>query len=81
MTDEEIEKTREELRKESESGFGRWAWFGILEKLADGDITKFDEVSRMNFILCLNLLSYWKERDAKIAKMQEEHNRNINRIK
>ncbi len=55
---------KQEKQKEKKKGFERWGWFGIIEKLAQGDVTKFDEVTNQNFILCLNLLSYWKERDA-----------------
>jgi len=32
-------------------------------KIAGDDGTKFEEASKLNFIFCLNLLSYWKERD------------------
>jgi hypothetical protein len=80
MTDEEIRLMREELKQQNE-GFGRWQWYGIIEKLAKGDITKFDEVCRQNFLACLNLLSYWKEKEKKIAQMQDEANRQINRIR
>lgn len=74
MTEEEIAQMKEELKKQSES-FGRWTWFALLEKLAKGDITKFEEVSNQNFILSLNLLSYWMEKDKKTSQMQEEENR------
>lgn len=40
----------------------RWKWFSIVERLADGDITKFDKVYKTTYISALNLLSYWKER-------------------
>ena len=74
MTEEEIRQMKEELKKQGEE-FGRWTWFALLEKLAKGDITKFEEVSNQNFILALNLLSYWMEKDKKTAQMQEEYNR------
>lgn len=41
----------------------RWKWFSIIERLANGDITKFDEVTKQPLISALNLLSYWKEKD------------------
>jgi len=41
----------------------RWKWFSIIERLAQGDITKFDEVYKVKYISALNTLSYWKERD------------------
>lgn len=80
MTEEEIRQMKEELKKQNQE-FGRWSWFAVLEKLAKGDVTKFDEVSNMNFILCLNLLSYWMERDKKIARMEEEQRRQIQQIR
>ena len=47
----------------SNNFLSRWQWFSIVEKLAKGDITKFDSVYGQKFIACLNLLSYWKELD------------------
>lgn len=44
----------------------------MIEKLSNGDITKFDEVTKQNFILSLNLLSYWKERDELEEKIKKE---------
>lgn len=41
----------------------RWRWYSIVEKLAGGDITKFDEIYKQSYINCLNLLSYWKEKN------------------
>ena len=64
MTPEEIELMREEQKKESKNGFSRFGWLAIVEKLARGDITKFEEVTNQNYIACLNLLSFWKEREA-----------------
>ena len=80
MTEEEIALMKADMRKEQD-GFGRWMWLGCLEKLAQGDITKFDAVSNQNFIACLNLLSYWLEKDKRIAKIQEQLNRETNTIK
>ena len=42
---------------------GRWKWFSLIERLANGDITKFEEVYKITYISALNTLSYWKERD------------------
>ena len=41
----------------------KWKWFSIIERLSDGDITKFETVYRVSYISALNLLSYWKEKD------------------
>lgn len=64
-----MKKNEEKQRK---SGFGRWSWFALIEKLAKGDITKFDEVTNQNFITCLNLLSYWKELAIEIKNIEEQ---------
>jgi hypothetical protein len=80
MTPEEIAIMKEDMKKEND-GWNRWMWMGCLEKLAGGDITKFDAVSNQNFIACLNLLSYWLEKEKRIAKMQEQANRQTNIIR
>ena len=80
MTEDEIAQMKADIAKQKNE-FGRWQWFAMIERLANGDITKFDEVCKQNFISCLNLLSYWKEKDAKIAQLQEQNNRQINTIK
>lgn len=49
----------------------RWKWFGIIERLANGDITKFEEVYKVSYISALNTLSYWKERDDYQARLQK----------
>lgn len=52
----------------------RWKWFSIIERLANGDITKFNEVYKVSYISALNTLSYWKERDdyqERLRKRQE----------
>lgn len=41
----------------------RWKWFSIVERLSNGDVTKFDEIYKITYITALNTLSYWKERD------------------
>jgi hypothetical protein len=80
MTDEEIRLMQEELKAQQEES-SKWSWMGVIEKLANGDITKFEEVTKMEFILCLNWLSYWKYKDKKVAKMQEEAQKEYKKIK
>lgn len=64
------------MNKESQAynktGFGRWSWFALIEKLANKDITKFDEVTEQNFIMCLNLLSYWKEQANEVKRLEDQ---------
>jgi len=35
-------------------------WLSIVDKLAKGDITKHDQVYKINYIHSLNMLSHWK---------------------
>lgn len=57
------------------SGFGSprmaegFGWVGQLDRLADGDITKHEQVLEQNYRACLNLLLYWFERDSYQEKM------------
>ena len=71
MSPEEIEEYKKEKEKEERSGFARWSWFAMIEKLAKGDVTKFDEIYKTNYILALNLLSFWKERDRELEKIRK----------
>jgi hypothetical protein len=38
----------------------RFQWYSFIYALADGDITKFDKIIDLNFIMCLNHLSFKK---------------------
>lgn len=58
-----IEEEEEESSVETPEFSGRWKWFSIIERLSSGDITKFEEVYKQTYISCLNLLSYWKEKE------------------
>lgn len=54
----------------------------MVDKLANGDITKHNTIYEMTYIECLNLLSYYNERDryyAQINKQQELATRNKRR--
>lgn len=59
----ETKEERDERLKEEEAERSRtekWQWIGLIHRLAGGDPTKFEEVTRMNFVLCMNILSYEK---------------------
>ena len=49
----------------------RWKWFSIIERLAKGDITKFEKVYEVTYISALNTLSYWHERDQYQERLQK----------
>lgn len=58
--------------EDNDNGFSpRWKWFSLIEKMAQGDITKFEDVYKQNFIAALNLLSYWKERDEYLKEVEK----------
>ena len=63
MTSEEIDKMRRESEEYNKRGFGRWSWYMMIDTLADGDILKHEAVCELNFIACLNKLSFIKEKD------------------
>lgn len=50
----------------------RWSWLSMIDRLSNGDITKHDLIYERNYIECLNLLSYWHERDAYYEQMNKE---------
>lgn len=51
----------------------RYTWVSMVDRLSGGDITKHDKVYEMNYIACLNLLSFWRERD----NYQEQQNKQM----
>lgn len=81
MTEQEVELMMEELRREAQNipeDFVAWHWYGLVEKLAGGDITKIKAVEEQNIIDCLVLLSYWDRRDKEqarqVRKQREQSN-------
>lgn len=52
----------DENEKWNKTGFGRWSWYLMIDTLADGDILKHEAVTELNFIACLNKLSFMKEK-------------------
>lgn len=71
LTEKEIKQAKDEQEKYMRDGFGRWNWYGIIEKLALGDITKFKKVRKQRAIDCFEILSYWRERDLETNKNKE----------
>lgn len=51
----------------------KWQWISMVDRLSNGDITKHTEIYEMNYVYCLNILSYWYERDT--------YNEQINNIR
>ena len=50
----------------------RWGWMSMVDRLSNSDITKHDLVYERNYIECLNLLSYWKEKDEYVEEMNKQ---------
>ena len=48
----------------------------MIDRLANGDITKYESVKQVSYIECLNTLAYWNARDEAI-----EISRNIENAK
>jgi hypothetical protein len=55
----------------------RWGWIAMVDRLSNGDITKHDLVYERNYIECLNILSYWHERDKYMEQMNNAKNNTI----
>ena len=43
----------------------------MVDRLAGGDLTKFDQIYERNYIECLNLMAYWRGKDNFINKQNE----------
>lgn len=64
--------------KESKANIdNRWGWVSMMDRLSNGDITKHDEIYERNYIECLNLLSYWHERDRYMEQMNNIKNNTL----
>lgn len=50
----------------------KWGWISMVDRLSNGDITKHSEVYEQNYIYCLNILSFWKERDEYTEQVQKQ---------
>ena len=55
----------------------KWGWISMVDRLSNADITKHEEIYKLNYIECLNLLSYWKEKDDYMNEMNNIKNNTI----
>jgi hypothetical protein len=55
----------------------RWGWISMIDRLSNGDITKHDEIYDRNYIECLNILSFWSERDRYMEQMNNIKNNTL----
>jgi hypothetical protein len=49
----------------------------MVDRLSNGDITKHDLVYERNYIECLNLLSFYHERDKYMEQMNNAKNNTL----
>ena len=61
-----FKKTDEEDENQdfsSRGQFGRtWGWYNSIYSLAGGDVTKFEQVTRLNVFQCFTHLTYEKQK-------------------
>lgn len=67
------------MRLGSVSIDSKWGWLSMVDRLSNGDITKHDSVYDRNYIECLNLLSYWHEKDQYMEEMNKQRQNNLQR--
>ena len=51
----------------------KWKWLSMVDRLSGGDITKYDQVYDRNYIECLNVLSFWYERDKYVESINKKN--------
>lgn len=56
---------------------GRWSWLSMIDRLSNSDITKHDAIYEKNYIECLNLLSYWHEKDKYMEQINNIKNNTL----
>jgi hypothetical protein len=44
----------------------------MVDRLANGDVTKHDGIYKMNYIECLNIMSFWHQRDKYQEQLRKE---------
>jgi hypothetical protein len=55
----------------------KWGWYSMIDRLSNGDITKHDLVYERNYIECLNLLSFYHERDKYMEQLNNAKNNTL----
>ena len=56
------EEAEEQQERIIEQGFGqKWGWFGIMHRLTNQDISKLENITKLNLLECLTWLSYETE--------------------
>lgn len=55
----------------------KWGWISMVDRLSNNDITKHEQIYELNYIECLNVLSYWHEKDKYMEQMNNIKNNTI----
>ena len=56
------QEAEEQQERIIEQGFGeKWGWFGIMHRLTNQDISKLENITKLNLLECLTWLSYETE--------------------
>jgi len=55
----------------------KWGWISMVDRLSNSDITKHEQIYELNYIECLNVLAYWKEKDDYMNEMNNIKNNTI----
>jgi len=55
----------------------KWGWVSMVDRLSNSDITKHEQIYELNYIECLNVLAYWKEKDDYMNEMNNIKNNTI----
>lgn len=56
-----------------------WAFVSMVDRLSNGDITKDEEILKMDYIYLLTRLLYWKDKDEWTAKMNKMNQKKAGR--
>tara|TARA_R100000773_G_C4217198_1_gene115749 strand:- start:1900 stop:2169 length:270 start_codon:yes stop_codon:yes gene_type:complete len=71
------EQSEEQQERIIEQGFGeKWGWFGIMHRLTNQDISKLENITKLNLLECLTWLSYETELNQQ-NKLKYDSNKQI----
>lgn len=48
-------------------------WIALINRLANDDVTKHNEIYKLNYMECLNNLAFWCYRDKYNEKLRKAH--------
>ena len=60
--DERIEGEATVQKKKQETFHEYWGYYGVVDALSNNDVTKWEQITKMNVIEFLNVLAYYKDK-------------------